>query len=140
MEKEWEKGEEEWNEYLKELKKIEEGWKDLVKSQQSQRAFLTLGLSLLFESDLAVLLQYPMLEYKLKQTVNISKQLRGFHERAMQHQHGLQKTETDLSEWEKALVEQVSELQKRIDQMEELGEKFSGEAKDCRKRLEKSRE
>ena len=75
-----------------------------------------------------------MLEYELKQTMDISQELRRFHERTMQHQHGSQKTETDLSEWEKALAEQVSELQKRIDQMEELvGERFSGEAKDCKK-------
>ena len=55
---------------------------------------------------------------------------------------GCKKTERDLSEWEKALVEQASdlELQKRVDQMEELGENISGEAKDCRKRLKKNHE
>ena len=133
LEKEWEKGEQAWCEYLKKLEKIEEGWENLVKTQQSQRAFLTLGFSLLFESDLALLHQYPMLEYKLKQTVNISKELRRFLERALQHHHGLQKVEAELKGWEKALTEQVSKLQKHINQMEELGERFSGEAKDCRK-------
>ena len=58
----------------------------------------------------------------------------------MQQQSRLQEAETELSVWEKALVEHELELQKRIDQMEELREKFSGEAKECRKRLEKLRE
>ena len=49
----------------------------------------------------------------------------------MQQQSRLQEAETELSVWEKALVEHELELQKRIDQ--ELGEKFSEEAKDCRK-------
>ena len=41
LEKEWEKGEQVWCEYLKELKKIEEGCENLVKTQQAQEAFLT---------------------------------------------------------------------------------------------------
>ena len=41
--------------------------------------------------------------------------------------------------WEIALIEPEKELQKRIDQMNELGDRFSGEAINCREQLGKSR-
>ena len=83
---------------------------------------------------------FTTVEQKVQQHIARSKKLKKFYQDAVRQQPRLQQAETELSEWEKALVEQELELQKCIDQMEELGEKFSGEAKDCRKRLEKSRE
>ena len=140
LEEEWERGEKEWREYLEKLKKIEEDYENLVKSQQTERAFLTLGISLLFQSNSEPLQQYVVMEHNVKQHIARGKQLKEFYEKAMQHQRRLQDGETELKVWEKALLEQEVELQKRINQMEELGDKFSGEAKDCRKRLEKARE
>ena len=52
----------------------------------------------------------------------------------------MQQIEVELNEWEKALAEQVLELEVQTVQMKSLGEKFLGEAKDCRERLEKSHE
>ena len=139
LEKEWEKGETEWRGYLEKLLKIEEDWEDLIRAQQTERAFLTLGISWLLQSELESLHRHSVLEHKVQQQVERSKKLREFLRRAEEHQRGLQDTEKELNEWEKALLEQETELQMRIDQMEELGIKFSGEAKDCRERLEKSR-
>ena len=95
----------------------------------------TFGLS---HSEL--LHRYPQLERKVQKHIARSKELRDFYEKVREHQHGLRKAETELRTWEKALVEHEVELQKHIDQMDELGEKFSGEAKDCREQLERSRE
>ena len=67
-----------------------------------------------------------------------SKQLREFYERVTEHRYGLQKAATELKLWKKALVDHEVELQQCIDQMNELREKFSGEAKDCREQLGKS--
>ena len=138
--KEWEKGEEEWRKFLKEMKKIEEVWEDLVKSQQTERAFLTLGISSSCHSDLELLDRTDVLKEKAETLIATSRQLRELYEKATQHQSGLQITETELEAWERVLIEHEVGLQDCIDQMEELGEKFSGEAKDCRKQLEKSRE
>ena len=135
LEREWEKGEEEWNEYLRKWMKIEKEWEDLVESQQKQKAYLTLGITLLYQSDSESLRR---LEEKAQKHIARSKELRRFYEGAIQHRNELQESERELEEWEKALREQVLELQKRIDQMEELGDKFLGEAKNCREQLEKS--
>ena len=142
LEKEWEKGEKEWRDYLEKLQKIEQDWEDLVRTQQTERAILTLGISMFWQSNSEAesMQRYSVLEYKTQHHVGRSKELREFYTRAMQHRDGLQGTDTELNAWENKLNEQVSELQERIEQMEELGVKFSGEAKDCRKRLEKSRE
>jgi len=139
LEKEWEKGETEWREYLEKLKKIEEEWEGLVRGQQTERAFLTLGISLIFQSNSESLHRYHVLCNEVQQHVERSKELRGFRERALQHQRGLKDTETALNAWEKELQEQGFELEKRIKEMEELGKKFSGEARDCKNKLEKSR-
>ena len=77
------------------------------------------------------------MEQRVQQHIVTSKKLTKFYQDTMRQQSRLQEAETELSVWEKALVEHELELQKRIDQMEELGEKFSGEAKDCRKRRER---
>ena len=140
LEEEWEKGEEEWREYLRKLQKIEKEWEDLVKSQQTERAYLTLGIILVFRSKVKPLQQYPVLEQKVKQEMTRAKDLKGFYKKNKQHQLMFENAEKELSEWKVALVVQESELQKRIKQMEELGKKFSGEAKEYTKQLEKSRE
>ena len=140
LEREWEKGEEEWRIYLIKLKNIEKDWEDLVKSQRTERALLTLGISLIFRSNSETLQQYLVMEQKVQRHIARSKELKEFFEKAMLHQHRLQDNETQLMEWEKALLEHEVELQKCINQMDELGDKFSGEAKYCRKRLEKSSE
>ena len=138
--KEWEKGEKEWREFLKEMKKIEEVWEKLIKSQQTERAFLTLGISLLDYSDLEPLHQTDALSEKAETIIATSRKLRELYRRATQHRSKLQNTETELEEWEKALLEHASKLQRYISCMGELEEKFLGETKDCRKQLEKSRE
>ena len=137
LEEEWEKGEKEWREYLINLKKIEEHWEDLVKAQQTRKAHLTLGISWLFPSKLESLQQTDVLVEKLQQHVERSKKLRDFYGRAREHRGRLQNTETELEEWAKALIEHEVELQEHIDQMKELGEKFSGETKECKKQLVK---
>ena len=71
------------------------------------------------------------MEQRVQQHIVTSKKLTKFYQDTMRQQSRLQEAETELSVWEKALVEHELELQKRIDQ--ELGEKFSEEAKDCRK-------
>ena len=78
-----------------------------------------------------------MLVEKVQQHVERSKKLRNFYGRAREHRCKLQNAETELEEWAKALVEHEVTLQERIDQMKELGEKFSGEAKECKKQLVK---
>lgn len=133
----WETGEEEWHKFLKEMKTIEEAWRDLVKSQQTERAFLSLGISFLCHSDLELLHRTDALKEKAELLIATSRKLRELYRRTTQHQSGLQNTETELEEWEKALLEHVSEVQRHIYQ---LKEKFLGETKDCIKQLEKSQE
>lgn len=140
LEKEWEKGETEWREYLEKLMKIKEDWEHLIRTQRTERALLTLGISRLLESNLESLHRQNVLEHKVKQHVERSKELREFYRRATEHQHGLQNTETELNAWGKQLCEQVLDLEKQIEQLEELGEKFSGEVRNCKNRLEKSQE
>ena len=136
LEKEWEKGEKEWREHLKECKKIEEDGEDFLQSQETQQNnVFTFGLS-----HLELLQRYPQLERRVQKHIARSKELRGFYEKVSQHRHGLRIAATKLKAWEEALAENEVVLQKHIDQMDELGEKFSGEAKDCREHLEKSRE
>ena len=140
LEEEWGKGEKEWREYLVKLEKIEKDWEDIVRRQRTERAFLTLGISWLLQSDIKSLHRYSLLEDKVQRHMARSEELRRFYKDTREHQHGLQNTKKELSEWEKKLREHALELQKCIDQMEELGEKFSGEVKDCRERLKKSQE
>lgn len=137
LEKEWEKGENEWREYLEKLEKIEQDWENLVKTQQTRRAYLTLGLSCFLQSDSESLHRYSVLEQKVEKHVARSKALREFYVKAADHQLGLKNTEIELKEWEKQLLQQASELQERINQMEKLGGKFLEEAKGCRKQLDK---
>ena len=66
-----------------------------------------------------------------------SKRLRDFYGKTREHRGRLRNTETELEVWEKALVEHEVELQEHIHQMKELGEKFSGETKECKKQLVK---
>lgn len=73
LEKEWEKGETEWREYLEKLMKIEE---DLVRTQRTGRALLTLGISRLLERNSESLHRQNVLEHKVKQQVERSKELR----------------------------------------------------------------
>ena len=135
LEKEWEKGEKKWREYLKEWKQIEEDWEDFIKGQHTQESYI-----ITFELSHSELLhRYPQLDQRVQRHIARSKELREFYERVTEHRHGLQKAATELKMWEKALVEHEVELQEHIDQMDELGEKFSGEAKDCREQLQKSR-
>ena len=131
-----------WNtwKYLRKLEKIEKQWEHLVESQRTERAYLTLGIILIVQSKLEPLQQYHVMEQKVQQYIARGKELKEFYENAILHQRRSQDDETELKEWEKVLLEQEVELQKRINQLEELGEKFAGEAKDCRKRLEKARE
>ena len=139
--KEWEKGENEWREFLKELKNVEEGWEDLVRSQQTERAFLTLGISLLHCDDLQPLHQTNvLLEPKAQELIVKNKELRESYERATKHRHGLQNTEKEVEKLENALHQHELELKKHIpaDQIEELRVKFPREAKDCREQLGKS--
>ena len=138
----WEKGEKKWREFLKELKRVEEVWEDLVKSQHIERAFLTLGISLLHYNDLQPLHQTDVLEHKAQELIAKNKELRESYERTTEHRHGLQYTEKELEKLENALLKHRLELKKHIpeDQMEELRLKFPNEVKDCRERLEKSQE
>ena len=140
--KEWEKGENEWREFLMELKKVKEVWEDLMKSQQTERAFLTLGISLLDYRDLEPLHQTDALEHKAQELIEKYKELRESYERATEHRNGLQNTEKELENLENALLKHELELKKHIpvDEMEELRLKFPREAKDCRERLQKSQE
>ena len=80
--KEWEKGERKWREFLKEMKKIEEVWEYLFKSQQTERAFLTLGISLSCHSDLELLHRTDALKEKAEVLIATSRQLRKLYERA----------------------------------------------------------
>ena len=140
--KEWEKGEIEWREFLKELKNVEEVWEDLVRSQETERAFLTLGISLLHYDDLQPLHQTDVLEPKAQELIVKNKKLRESYKRATEHRHGLQNTEKELEKLENALNQHELKLEKHIpeDQMEELRVKFPREAKDCREWLGKSQE
>ena len=140
LEEEWEKCEKEWQEDRIKLKKIEEDWEDLVKSQRTDRAFLTLGIALLFQSNLEPLQKYHVKELKLQQHMARGKEVKGCYEKAKQHQRELEDAEKELKEWKVTLVKEELELNKRINQMEQLGEKFLGEAQEHRKQLEKSRE
>ena len=81
--------------------------------------------------------KYKYLHVKIV-SLATSKELREFYVRVTEHRHRLRKVATELKLWEKALVEHEVELQQRIDQMDELEEKFLGEAKDCREQLGKS--
>lgn len=117
LKEEWEKGENEWHEYLKKLEEIEDCWDYLAKTRQIYENF-------------GNHLRYFELKESLLQRIERGKKLRELHGEAAEHQCGLQSTETELNEWEEALVEQ----------MEKLGERFAGEAKDCRERLERSQE
>lgn len=138
LEKEWQKGENEWREYLGKLKKIEQDWENLVKTQQTRRAYLTLGIGLFFRDDSEPLQQrYSLLEQKVEKHMARSKKLREFYEKATMHEVGLENTEIELKEWENKLLKQASELEKRINQMEKLGGKFLEEANGCRKQLGK---
>ena len=122
LEREWKKGKMEWNNYLKKMEKVEEDWEDLIRTQQ--RETTTLGIN----SEALSMQRYSVLEYKVQQHVERSKELREFYERAAQHRRGLQNTEIELEAWEKELHEQTSELQNLEEQME--GTEFLGEAKD----------
>ena len=105
---------------------LEKEWKDFIQSQQMQQSdIFTPGFS---HSEL--LNRYPQLEQEIQNHVTRSKELRGFYEKVTEHRRGLRKAATELKMWEKALIEHEKELQERIDQMDELGEKFSGEAKE----------
>ena len=120
LKEEWEKGENEWHEYLKKLEEIEDCWTYLVKTRQ------------IYE-NLGNHLRYFELKESLFHRIERGKKLRELHGEAAEHQCGLQNTETELNLWEKELV-------KHIEQMEKLGKRFAGEAKDCREWLERSRE
>lgn len=102
LDKEWERGEKEWREFLMELKKVKEVWEDLVRSQQTERAFLTLGISLL---HLQPLHQTDVLEHKAQELIAKNKELREFYERATEHQNGLQNTEKELESWKMHCLE-----------------------------------
>ena len=78
-------GETEWREFLIELNKVEEVWKDLIRSQETERAFLTLGISLLDINDLEPLHQTDVLEHKVQQVIAQNKELREFYGRATKH-------------------------------------------------------
>ena len=93
LEKEWEKGEEEWRKHLKGLGKVAEGWEDLVETQQ---AYLTLGISLLFQSNSTPLRQCSLLDQKVQKQLQRSKELRQFYGEASQHRHKLQNAEMEL--------------------------------------------
>ena len=127
LKEEWEKGENEWHEYLKKLEEIEDRWGYLVKTRQIYENF-------------GNHLRYFELRESLLQRIERGKKLREVHGEAAEHHCGLQSTETELNEWEEALVEHASELQKHTEQMEKLGERFAGEAKDCKERLDRSQE
>ena len=60
------------------------------------------------------------MEQRVQQHIATSKKLTKFYQDTMRQQSRLQEAETELSVWEKALVEHELELQKRIDQLEEL--------------------
>ena len=60
------------------------------------------------------------MEQRVQQHIARSKKLKKFYQDTMQQQSRLQVAEAELSEWEKALVEHELELQKCIDQLEEL--------------------
>ena len=135
LEMKWKKGEKEWRVYLKECKQIEEDWEDFIKDQQTQESYITFELR---HSEL--LHRYLQLERRVQKHIARSKELRDFFEKVRKHRRRLQQIEVELNEWEKALEEQVLELQVQIVRMESLGEKFLGEANNCRERLEKSRE
>ena len=134
LNKEWEKGEREWCEFLMELKKVEEVWEDLMKSQQTERAFLTLGISLLDYSNLEPLHKTDVLEQKVQQLKARNKELREFYEGATEHRRGLENAGAELEECKNALCEHKLELQKCIDQI------GVGEVKDCKEWLGKSHE
>ena len=85
LDKEWEKGEKEWRDYLEKLQK----------PQQTGIGLLQTGFSLLYNSQ--AMQQFSVLEYKAQQHVERSKELREFYTRAMQHRDGLQDTETELN-------------------------------------------
>ena len=126
----WEEnGENSWCEYL-------ENDCEGIRAQETEKLFL-LGVSLLVQSNSESLYRHNVLEQQPTPTLCGCfiefPQLLAFHVLL------LQDTEAELNEWEKALFEEASELQKCIVEMEESGEKFSQEAKDCRNQLEKSR-
>ena len=137
LDKEWGKGEREWREFLVELKKVEEVWEDLIKSQQTERAFLTLGISLLDINDLEPLHQTDVLEQKVQQVIAQNKELRDFYGRATEHRHGLESTEAELEECKEALLRHKLELQNHTE-MEEIG--VGDQVKDCKEQLGKSHE
>ena len=129
LENTWEK---EYHEYMMKLEKIEEDWKELVKTQKTRQACLTLGISLLFPSNSEPLHQYSLLEQDIQQQVERNEELGGFQEKATEHRRGLQNTDMELKEWEKALLERTSVLKEGVG--------FSREEKDRREQLERSHE
>ena len=88
LEEEWGKGEKEWREYLVKLEKIEKDWEDIVRRQRTERAFLTLGISWLFQSDIKSLHRYSLLEDKVQRHMARSEELRKFYKDTREHQHG----------------------------------------------------
>ena len=78
---EWEKGEKEWCEYLKEWKKIEEDWEDFIKDQQTQQSnIITFGLG---HSEL--LYQHSQLEQNVQKHIARSEELWDFYEGVREH-------------------------------------------------------
>ena len=135
LEQEWKKGEEKWLKFLKKSKHFVEVWEELINSQQTERAFLTLGITT-FNFDFKLLHQTNMLEHKAQQHKARSMELSKFFRRAKEHRHELQNTEIKLEAREKKLCEHVSKLEKHIDEMQALRVEFLGEAQDCIVQLE----
>lgn len=128
--KEWEKGE---SEYLG-TEGQKAATKALVKPSHECKSDVE------SESNLEVLYQCSELTQNVEQHVKRKRDLRGFCERGKEHQRRLQETKMELNKSKEALAKQELELQERIDQMEELGGRFSEEANDCREWLQKSQE
>ena len=72
LQEEWEKGEKEWLEYLRKLQNIED-WEELVQRQQTEEAFLTLGLRLLSQSNSESLQRFNVMEQRVQQHIARSK-------------------------------------------------------------------
>ena len=131
--KEWEKDERKWCEYL-ETEGQKAATKALVKPSHECKSDAE------SESNSELLYQCSELTQNVEQHVKRKRDLRGFCERATEHQRKLQETKMELNKLKEALAKQELELQERVDQMEELGGGFSEEANDCREWLQKSQE
>ena len=134
MNNEWEKSEKKWCEYL-ETKGQKVATKALVKPGPSHECKSDVES----QNNSELLYQCSELTQDVEQHVKRKRELRGFCERATEHQCELQQTEMELNKLKEGLGELDEELEQRIDQLEELGGVFLEEANKCREWLQKSK-